>query len=423
MKRRLTIARSLVNRPDLLLLDEPTTGLDPQARHVLWDRLFRLKQSGVTLVITTHYMDEAEQLCDRLVVMDKGLIVAEGSPLDLIREHSTREVAELRFGVGGEGETHDALAEKVADLGDRVEVLPDRLLVYARRRGGDRQGARARPPTGRGPGPAVHARGRLPPPHRPDAGRLMAAVTMARRSRQLHQRCLRLAEGVGRQVDYWATVFKRTWRRPAVSSFVSPLFYVLAMGVLLGGFIDADPSRLEGATSYLAFVVPGLIAAHAMQTAVGETTFPVMAMIKWERIYESMLATPLQTRTWSPRTSRPWLFRLAMTCAVFMLVLAPFGVFELVGPAAAYLGQVLVGMAFATRVYGFSARLSSPEGFGVLFRLGVFPLFLFSGAFFPVSNLGTWASGSRSSPRCGTASTCRGCSASTSSTGRPPRST
>jgi lipooligosaccharide transport system ATP-binding protein len=131
MKRRLTIARSLVNRPDVLLLDEPTTGLDPQARHVLWDRLFRLKQSGVTLVITTHYMDEAEQLCDRLVVMDKGLIVAEGSPLDLIRAHSTREVAELRFGVAEVGETHDALAEKVADLGDRVEVLPDRLLVYS----------------------------------------------------------------------------------------------------------------------------------------------------------------------------------------------------------------------------------------------------------------------------------------------------
>jgi len=127
MKRRLTIARSLINRPEVLLLDEPTTGLDPQARHVVWDRLFRLKQQGVTLVLTTHYMDEAEQLCDRLVVMDKGLIVAEGSPLDLIRQHSTREVAELRFGVG----EHDRIAEKLADLGDRVEVLPDRLLVYS----------------------------------------------------------------------------------------------------------------------------------------------------------------------------------------------------------------------------------------------------------------------------------------------------
>jgi lipooligosaccharide transport system ATP-binding protein len=127
MKRRLTIARSLINRPDLLLLDEPTTGLDPQARHVLWDRLFRLKQQGVTLVITTHYMDEAEQLCDRLVVMDRGVIAAEGSPLELIRQHSTREVAELRFPVGD----HDATAEKIADLGERVEVLPDRILVYS----------------------------------------------------------------------------------------------------------------------------------------------------------------------------------------------------------------------------------------------------------------------------------------------------
>ena len=127
MKRRLTIARSLINRPDVLLLDEPTTGLDPQARHLLWDKLFRLKQQGVTLVLTTHYMDEAEQLCDRLVVMDKGEIVAEGSPLELIGQHSTREVAELRFGVG----EHDALAAKVADLGERVEVLPDRLLVYS----------------------------------------------------------------------------------------------------------------------------------------------------------------------------------------------------------------------------------------------------------------------------------------------------
>jgi lipooligosaccharide transport system ATP-binding protein len=126
MKRRLTIARSLINRPELLLLDEPTTGLDPQARHLVWDRLFRLKQQGVTLVLTTHYMDEAEQLCDRLVVMDDGVIVAEGSPAELIARHSTREVAELRFGVG----ENEAMARKVEDLADRIEVLPDRVLLY-----------------------------------------------------------------------------------------------------------------------------------------------------------------------------------------------------------------------------------------------------------------------------------------------------
>jgi lipooligosaccharide transport system ATP-binding protein len=126
MKRRLTIARSLVNDPELLLLDEPTTGLDPQARHLLWDRLFRLKQDGVTLIITTHYMDEAEQLCDRLVVMDGGRIVAGGTPAELISRYATREVLELRF---VPGEQAAALA-KVRTLTERIEELPDRLLLY-----------------------------------------------------------------------------------------------------------------------------------------------------------------------------------------------------------------------------------------------------------------------------------------------------
>src|SRR3954465_9595754 len=127
MKRRLTIARALVNEPEIVLLDEPTTGLDPQARHLVWERLFRLKQQGVTLVLTTHYMDEAEQLCDRLVVMDQGRIVAEGSPRSLIEQYATREVLELRFSAG----TNDQFHQHVFDLGDRHEVLPDRVLVYA----------------------------------------------------------------------------------------------------------------------------------------------------------------------------------------------------------------------------------------------------------------------------------------------------
>lgn len=128
MKRRLTIARALVNEPEIVLLDEPTTGLDPQARHLVWERLFRLKQQGVTLVLTTHYMDEAEQLCDRLVVMDGGRIVAEGSPRSLIDEHSTREVVELRF----PSDSQEEFAGKLAGIGERVEVLPDRILLYVR---------------------------------------------------------------------------------------------------------------------------------------------------------------------------------------------------------------------------------------------------------------------------------------------------
>jgi lipooligosaccharide transport system ATP-binding protein len=126
MKRRLTIARALVNEPRILLLDEPTTGLDPQARHILWDRLFRLKEQGVTLIVTTHFMDEAEQLCDRLIVMDHGRIVAEGSPAELIRAYSTREVLEVRFG----SDRNAALVDRLRDFAERIEALPDRVLLY-----------------------------------------------------------------------------------------------------------------------------------------------------------------------------------------------------------------------------------------------------------------------------------------------------
>lgn len=144
MKRRLTIARALINQPQLILLDEPTTGLDPQARHILWERLYLLKQQGVTLVLTTHYMDEAEQLCDRLVVMDAGTIVAEGSPRQLIEKYSTREVLELRFAAGSNRDR----SGDIAGIGERFEVLPDRVLVYV----DDGDAALA----------AVHARGVLP---------------------------------------------------------------------------------------------------------------------------------------------------------------------------------------------------------------------------------------------------------------------
>jgi lipooligosaccharide transport system ATP-binding protein len=127
MKRRLTIARSLMNDPQMLLLDEPTTGLDPQARHILWDRLFRLKEQGTTLVLTTHYMDEAEQLSDRIIVVDKGAIMAEGSPAQLIRQYSSKEVLEVRYG----SDNNLTVAKSIADIGERQEILPDRILIYS----------------------------------------------------------------------------------------------------------------------------------------------------------------------------------------------------------------------------------------------------------------------------------------------------
>jgi lipooligosaccharide transport system permease protein len=203
------------------------------------------------------------------------------------------------------------------------------------------------------------------------------------------ERELSLVTGTLRQFDYWWTLYVRTWRGGVVSSFLTPLFYVFAMGVILGGFIEGDPAELDGATSYLIFVVPGLVASQTMNTAIGEVTYPVMGMIKWHRSYYAMLATPLSAVHLAAGTLMFTLFRIASTTAVFLLVLAPFGVFSTWwGAVLTFFAQLLLGMAFATLGYAFSVRVVTDEAYGVLFRLVVFPLFLFSGAFFPIENLG-----------------------------------
>ena len=328
MKRRLTIARSLINKPDLLLLDEPTTGLDPQARHQLWDRLFRLKQQGVTLVLTTHYMDEAEQLCDRLVVMDKGVIVAEGSPAELIVEHSTREVLELRFGVG----EHEAMA--------------------AEGRGPRRPGRGAARPAA-----ALHRRrrGQPPPPctsaacvrcRRSYAGRPSRTcssaspagawstddATTSRDAGTPVDRTTRpsLADLVPTMVprlgDYWRTVYRRTWRGSVVTSFLMPFLYLTAMGVGLGSFVDdnSGPSALDG-VSYLAYIAPGLLATTAMQTAIGESTFPSWAGSSGTGSTSRWRPLRCGSPTSWPPSSRSSAFRILLTCAVFLGVLAAYG--------------------------------------------------------------------------------------------------
>jgi lipooligosaccharide transport system permease protein len=196
--------------------------------------------------------------------------------------------------------------------------------------------------------------------------------------------------GVLRQLDNLVIIYRRTWKGTVFSSFVSPLFYVLAMGVLLGGFIHVPPGRLEGAPSYVAFIVPGLIAAQAMQTAVGETTYPVMSAIKWQRTFYAQLATPLQPRDLANAMLCWVLFRVGSTCGVYFLVMAPFGVFATWwGPVLAWLVTMLVGLTFGTWVFAFSARTRNEASFTLIYRLGLIPLFLFSGAFFPISNLGT----------------------------------
>jgi lipooligosaccharide transport system permease protein len=194
-----------------------------------------------------------------------------------------------------------------------------------------------------------------------------------------------------RMADYWVVAYRRTWRGSAISSFVVPLLYILAMGVLLGGFIDGDPEKLEGATSYLAFVAPGMLAAQSMTTVFGEVTYPVMGMIKWQRVYYGMIATPLSVRDIVFAHLAFVAARVGMVAAVFLAVMAPFGVFESVpGVLAAFVVQLLIGLAFAAPVYALSASLPNESGFALVFRLGMIPMFLFSGAFFPVSNLDRW---------------------------------
>ena len=200
-----------------------------------------------------------------------------------------------------------------------------------------------------------------------------------------------LLAGSARLFDYWAIAYKRTWKGSAISSFVTPLLYVLAMGVLLGGFIKGDPAKLDGATSYLAFVAPGMVGAQAMTTVFGEVTYPVMGMIKWNKSYFGMIASPLGVSEVILAHLGFVIFRVALTCAVFLVVMAPFGVFASVpGVIAAFFVQLLIGAAFATPLYGFTAGLKDESAFSLVFRLGMIPLFLFSGAFFPISNLNGW---------------------------------
>jgi lipooligosaccharide transport system permease protein len=194
-----------------------------------------------------------------------------------------------------------------------------------------------------------------------------------------------------RMLDYWAVAYLRTWKGSVTQSFVVPLLYILAMGVLLGGFIKGDPAKLEGATSYLAFVAPGMLAAQSMTTVFGEVTYPVMGMLKWQRVYYGMIATPLGVRDIVFAHLGFVVFRVATVSAVFLAVMAPFGVFESVGGVlVAFFVQLLIGLAFAAPIYALSASLKDESGFALVFRLGMIPMFLFSGAFFPIANLDPW---------------------------------
>ncbi len=373
MKRRLTIARALINDPDLLLLDEPTTGLDPQARHVLWDRLYRLKQERKTLILTTHYMDEAEQLCDRLVVMDKATIVAEGAPRDLIARYSTREVLELRFPVGDQ----EAALPRLDGLGERLEALPDRVLVYTDDGDcGRRPGARPGPGAGQHAGAAQLPGRHLSPPHRAEPGGLTRP--MASRSRVL------LA------TEAAAMTYRRRWRGSVFSTVLTPVLMLAAMGIGLGSLVDHGTAARRaplGGVSYLVFLAPGLLAAAAMQTAANEAIYPVMEGIKWRRTYHAMLATPLTVSDIALGQLLWITVRIAMTSAVFVVAIVAFGAARSPAILWALPAAVLTGAAFAAPVAAFTASLDGPQGLANLMRFGIVPLYLFSGTFFPVTQL------------------------------------
>ena len=345
MRRRLTIARSLLNEPEILLLDEPTTGLDPQARHVLWDRLFRLKQQGVTLILTTHYMDEAEQLCDRLVVMDKGRIVAEGSPRDLITRYSTREVLELRFAIGEQATAE----EKVRAAGaERIEALPDRLLWYA----DDGEAALATAhrlglDPGDRPGPALHIGGCLPRPDRPDAGGLMAIETaVCPRGHAIRMDYIR------REYDYWWRQYRRRWRGTIVISVANPILFLIAIGAGIGRLVtpsaDSPAAAALGGVTYLAFFAPGMLAAASMQNGIIESAPRSSAAGCADGPYQPAITSPLEPVDILLGHMLFMAVRIAMSAAAFLVVMVAMGAAHswlvvLTLPAA-----TLTGLAFAT---------------------------------------------------------------------------
>ena len=363
MKRRLTIARALINEPELMLLDEPTTGLDPQARHALWDRLYRLKQRGVTLVLTTHYMDEAEQLCDRLVVMDRAKIVAEGSPRELIDRYVEREVVELRF-----GDRERRAVVRRARRPRRGAAGPCCDRHRRRGRGGGR-GARARARARDGPRAPLDARGRLPPAHGSEPDRLMDSVR-------------RTVAVVGWQ----AHSFRRLWRGSITTSFLNPIFFLVSIGVLLGSLIDESNPNLGG-LSYLQFVAPALLATTAMQTAASVTTFPVRAGLKWLRTYHAAVSTPIRVGELVAGILAWCGVRVIVAVTIFAVVAAIGGAF--VSPLAvlAPFAALLCGLAFGSVLAAITSSVEGDEWLAAIFRFGLVPLFLFSGTFFPISQL------------------------------------
>ena len=319
LKRRLTIARSLINEPEILILDEPTTGLDPQARHVVWDRLFRLKQRGVTLILTTHYMDEAEQLCDRLVVMDHGRFAAEGSPRDLIARYCSPEVLELRF----DPDLHELAVDKLKDFpAERAEVLADRILLYVT--DGDDALAAVRS-TGLEPLTSLVRRGTLEDVFLRLTGRRWRTDVGGSADPGPDPPGWPSSSLSFRAYQCWLTVYRRIWRSSIWSTVLGPVFYLGALGFGLGTLVNRHGTASLGGVSYLAFVAPAILASGAMNTAMGEASYPVFGSIKWNRIYIAAQASPLRPGDIFRGHLMFMTMRIAMNAALVTVYIWAFG--------------------------------------------------------------------------------------------------
>ena len=363
-----------------MLLDEPTTGLDPQARHLVWDRLYRLKQRGVTLVLTTHYMDEAEQLCDRLVVMDKAKIVAEGSPRELIERYSTREVDRAALPGGRPGDARRPARRARRAAGAAARPRP-RLL--RRRRGGRGRRPPARSPARDRARPPVDARGRVPPADRPQPDRV-ADMALRRRPRlarrAAHAVPDRPSAGRGGPYEHMLLLYRRTWRGVDLRHVPDAGDVPAAMGVGLGAFVDQADSAALGGVSYLAFLAPGLLVSTVMQTGVVRGDVPDPRRLQLDRPVPRDACDAADARRASrsarspgPRPGWRW------SAAIFFLVMVLFGAVSSPWGVLAIPVATLTGLCFAAPIGAFMSTQRNANAFSNIWRFGVTPLFLFAG--------------------------------------------
>ncbi len=355
MKRRLIIARALINEPRILILDEPTTGLDPQARHLIWERIRELKRKGVTVILTTHYMDEAEKLCDRLVIMDKGKIVVEGTPRKLIEERVGAEVVEI-----DEPRPRGGGVRQGEGPGLRADGGPPAHLLTLLR--GPARRAAHQVPAGIGHHPPRHPGGRLPPLDRQEADGMSLVKNISWRCWAVWQRN--------------KDVFLKTWKTNFLPPFLEPILYLVAMGLGFGVLINDLVFRGETIT-YIQFLAPGLLAISIMYGAFFECTYGSFVRMHYQKTFDAMVATPLTIEDVIAGEILWGATKSLINTTIVLVVITAFGLADFPGlvfvPVIAFLG----GMMFASLAMIFT-------GLGAEHRLLQLPVLPADNAHVPV---------------------------------------